>query len=387
VVSDVQAGPSRATREVTIRALVVRIFTSKCVTLRARGHGRGRAPTESGDVVSEVRRDVAIGIRDAVRGGMRFGCGAAFVSLLALSACVEGRPQPPRTVTVARVPRDGEPRTYGTPTMLVWVRDKQGLAWTYQVQPDGKADTRLEGIHIATKRGQWTWVTKTLDVETEPCDLSLGSRHPAQGGTMTRASALGSGDREQVIVDPETGCGGEHCPNEVRHDARPVASLGSYLFVEQSTYAYACGAHGFTNASFVIWDLDQARAVDLVGQVPNRHSLLADAARLFAEDAADRPVFGEGKAEITELLPVVDPSSRSVGFQAQLTVPTCYACGDGLWSSYTRSVRVKTSAPPALASFSELPLQVSVFLSRHPGLALGGWSEGRAAGNGETAAE
>jgi hypothetical protein len=309
--------------------------------------------------VKEDRREVAIGI---------------FV-LLALSACAESRPPPPRTVTVARVPRDGEPRAFGAPTMLVWVRDKQGVAWTYQVQPDGKGDARLEGIHIATDRGRWTWVTKTLDVETEPCDLSLGSRHPAQGGTVTRASVVGSaGTHEQVIVDPDTNCGAEHCPNEVRHDARPVASLGPYLFVEESTYAYACGAHGFTNASFVVWDLDKGRAVDLVGQVPNRDAILAEAGRLFAEDANDRPVFGDGKPDITEILPVVEGSGK-VGFEAQLTAPTCYACGDGLWSSYTRSVRVKARPPAPIAGFTEVPSQVGVFLSHHPGLTLGGWSE------------
>lgn len=369
----------------TKRILSARTFSPKCVTLLSHGHGYG----ESGDVVSEDRRDVAIGIRDAVRGGMRSGCGTAFVSTLVflsagLSACAESRPSPPRTVTVARVPRDGEPRAIGAPTMLVWARDKQGLAWTYQVQPDGKADGRLEGIHIATTRGRWSWVTKTLDVETEPCDLSLGSRHPAQGGTVTRASVVGSGDREQLIVDPETGCGGEHCPNEVRHEARPVASLGPYLFVEQSTYAYACGAHGFTHASFVVWDLDKARKVDLVGQVPNREALFAEAARQMIDDATDRlGIFGDGKADITEILPVVEGSSK-VAFQAQLTVPTCYACGDGLWSSYTRSVRVKAPAPAPLASFTELPTQVSIFLAHHTGLSLGGWSERR---DGETGAE
>lgn len=308
---------------------------------------------------------------------MRFGCAAALLSSFLVTGCADTRREPPRTLTVARLPRDGEPRAFGAPTMLVWARDNQGLAWTYQVQPDGRDDARLEGVHIATKRGQWTWVTKTLDVETEPCDLSLGNRHPAQGGTVTRASVVGSGDREQVIVDPETGCDSEHCPNEVRHEARPIASLGPYLFVEQSTYAYACGAHGFTTASFVIWDLDKGRSVDLVAQLPNRNALLADAARLLAEDSADHPVFGDGKAEITQVLPTLDPTSGKVGFQAQLTVPTCYACSDGLWSSYTRSVRVKAPAPTDLASFGEVPSQVSVFLSRHPGLTLGGWSEGR----------
>jgi hypothetical protein len=91
-------------------------------------------------------------------------------------------------------------------------------------------------------------------------------------------------------------------------------------------------------------------------------------------------VFGDGKADITEILPVVQGSGK-VSFEAQLTVPTCYACGDGLWSSYTRSVRVKAPAPPPVASFTELPSQVWVFLSQHSGLTLGGWSEGR---DGET---
>jgi hypothetical protein len=311
---------------------------------------------------------------------MRFGRAPAFVSLFfTLSACAESRPSPPRTVTVASVPRDGESRASGTPTMLVWARDKQGLAWTYEVQPDGKADARLEGIHIATKRGRWTWVTKTLDVETEPCDLSLGSRQPAQGGTVTRASVVGSaGTHEQVIVDPDTSCDAEHCPNEVRHDARPVASLGPYLFVEQSTYAYACGAHGFTSASFVVWDLDQGRAVDAIGQVPDRDTLLGEAARACADDPADGPVFGDGKPEITEVLPVVEGSgSGAVAFHAQLTVPTCYACGDGLWSSYTRSVRVKAPPPAQMAAFAELPSQVALFLAQHPALSVGGWSDGR----------
>jgi hypothetical protein len=163
----------------------------------------------------------------------------------------------------------------------------------------------------------------------------------------------------------------------VKHDARPVASLGPYLFVEQSTYAYACGAHGFTMASFVVWDIEKARTIDLISQIPNREALFAEAARQLAEEATDgHGTFGDGKAEITEVLPVVEGSGK-VAWQVQLTVPTCYACGDGLWSSYTHSVRVKTPAPAPLASFRELPSQVVMFLSHHPGLTLGGWSEGR----------
>ncbi len=302
---------------------------------------------------------------------MRFGCVVLFG--LTVVGCVEtaGR-QPPHTVTVARVGRDAEPRT-SAPTMLVWARDRQGAAWTYRVEPDGTAETRLEGIHLATKSGEWTWVTQTLDVETEPCDLSLGSRQPAQNGTATRALLVGPGQKEQVVVDPPLGCN-EHCANEVDHEVTPLASLGPYLFLEESQYTYACGAHGSTGVSFLVWDVEHGRPVDVLSTVPRPAELRAEAARRFALDEKELGgPFGDAPPAITELIPVVD--GHRLAFEAQLTIDTCYACSDGAWSSYTRSVRVRTAPPPLLAAHAELPAGVAAFLSRHPELNLGGWSE------------
>lgn len=306
-------------------------------------------------------------------GAMRF----AFVVLASLTAmgCVEstGRPQPPHTVTVARVGREGEPRT-DAPTMFVWGRDRQGAAWTYQVQPDGRSETRLEGIHLSTRAGTFAWVTQTLDVETEPCDLSLGSRHPAQGGTVTRGLLVGPGQKEQVVVDPPSSCN-EHCPNELRHEVHPVASLGPYLFVEESQYAYACGAHGSTTMGFLVWDIEHGRPVDVVSTLPKARELRAQAAARFAADEKELGgPFGEGPPSITEIVPVVE--DHRLGFEAQLTIDTCYACSDGKWSSYTRSVRVRTPPPPLFAQHAELPDTVAAFLARHPDLTLGGFTEG-----------
>lgn len=302
---------------------------------------------------------------------MRFGCVVVFG--LTVVGCVEsaGR-QPPSTVTVARVGREAEPRAHA-PTLLVWARDAHGAAWTYQVQPDGTAETRLEGIHLVTKSGEWTWVTQTLDVETEPCDLSLGSRQPAQHGTATRALLVGPGHKEQVVVDPPLACN-EHCANELRHDVTPLASLGPYLFLAESQYSYACGAHGSTGASFLVWDVERGRPVDVIAGIPRSSELRAEAARRFAADEKELGgPFGDDPPSITELVPVVD--GRRLAFEAQLTIDTCYACSDGAWSSYTRSVRIRTAPPPLLAPHAELPSGVAAFLSRHPDLTLGGWSE------------
>lgn len=309
---------------------------------------------------------------------MRFGC-ACVVVVAASGAVVVGcadwgpRAEAPRTQTVARDPHEGEAGARAAPTMLVWVRDRQGAAWTYQVQPDGTAGTRLEGVHFTAAGSAWTWVTQTLDVETEPCDLSLGARHPAQVGTVTRATIAGASGREQVVVDPPASCD-EHCPNELKHVVQPIATVGPYVFVETSEYTYACGAHGATQTSFLVWDVERGRPVDMVGLLPDPAELRADAARRLAADEQQLGApFGSAPPAITEIVPVVE--GRRLAFDAQLTIDACYACSDGLWSSYTRSVRVRTAPPAVLVPFTTLPASVTTFLGQHPNLSLGGWSE------------
>ena len=77
----------------------------------------------------------------------------------------------------------------------------------------------------------------------------------------------------------------------------------------------------------------------------------------------------ESPPTITEVLPVFD--GHRVAFDAQLTISACYACSDGLWSSYTRSVRLRTPAPPVLAPYGDLPTSVSLFASHHSELTVG----------------
>jgi hypothetical protein len=53
----------------------------------------------------------------------------------------------------------------------------------------------------------------------------------------------------------------------------------------------------------------------------------------------------------------------------------CYACGDGVWSSYTRSVNVPAHTLPERARpYSRAPEVVSAYLDAHPGDKIAGWS-------------
>ena len=50
--------------------------------------------------------------------------------------------------------------------------------------------------------------------------------------------------------------------------------MGSYLFIEESTHSFACGAHGNTSVSFLVWDLTAAHPVDLMAELPDIESII-----------------------------------------------------------------------------------------------------------------
>jgi hypothetical protein len=149
-----------------------------------------------------------------------------------------------------------------------------------------------------------------------------------------------------------------------------VASIGPLVFIEESTYTYACGVHGIVARSFLVWDLDQNRSVDLVAALPKEtvRAAIEAAEPLLADDTSD-PVFGDART-ITEVLPdFASPGGLAPGkpprFMAQVTAGTCYACSDGRWSSYSRSVRVEIAPPPEiLARHTAVPEAVVAFAAR-----------------------
>jgi hypothetical protein len=314
------------------------------------------------------------------------------LSVLILAPGCKQTPPPPRSVSAA--PARGAEVT-APPRLLAWARARGDAgsdgASTFRLREDGEVIEQLPGIRVAASHGpDWRWAPSSVPFATEPCVFRAGDAGAVgdagaggDGGAGGDAGARGQGrllrgafDRDgatQVAIEPAVP---SEPVAEIDQRAEVLASLGPLVFLRERTSTFACGAHGAEEARFLIWDLERGAArAELLPEMPDRAGVLARAAPLLAADAkAFGGPFGDERPRITELVPVLDPSA-GVRFEAQVTRESCYACGDGAWSSYTRSVRVPAEPPPALASVArELPSGVRAFARARPGLELGGWS-------------
>jgi hypothetical protein len=94
-----------------------------------------------------------------------------------------------------------------------------------------------------------------------------------------------------------------------------------------------------------------------------------DDVKLFADEN------GHVDVALTEVVPSFGPGAR-LDVRYQLTAFTCYACGDGAWSSYSKSMRVDARRTPSpLRPWVTPAPGVHAFALAHPELTVGGWSE------------
>lgn len=276
--------------------------------------------------------------------------------------------RPPHT-SAANPSQTKAPAALASPTLLVWAHGKDATrvpATTFRLESNGEVVDRSPGVRIATSRGEWTWTTRREPVATESCDFDTPI--PPQESWVTSATLVGPGGVEQPIVRIKPDAEGA---NELHHQVDLLASLGPLVFVEQTTWSYSCGAHGADAKEFLVWDVERARPLDVLPKIPAADTVIANAQRELDRTSPGGP-FGASTPEITELFPVL--RGDRLHFDAQVTVPSCYACGDGLWSSYTRSVRVAARPPPEIARQAWVPHGVLAFAKAHPDLAVGGWS-------------
>ncbi len=148
----------------------------------------------------------------------------------------------------------------------------------------------------------------------------------------------------------------------------PMAQVGPYLFVHGSLYRYACGAaHGNSGQDFAVIDVRTGQPVQLLSEA-ERAKLYAvqapQAAKLLAQsDALDEEDRAPEKLELTMLAPRV--SGQAVSMTYQFTMPSCYACSDGAWSSYTVSASVEADAvPEALAPHTTISPALASYLAQ-----------------------
>jgi hypothetical protein len=274
-------------------------------------------------------------------------------------------------------------------SILLWTLDPAGARETWTLDGAGDVASHTDGARVAARGGVWLWRQVAEPVPTRPCPSydANGTELPAGGpsdpGAGVRVTLEREGRSERIaLIEPEDGAGAQ----DIQQSADLVASVGPFLFIRESTYAYTCGAHGNVGASARIYDVEHGTDVVMPGDdggLVDSSTIAAASNRarvdlLRKDDFLAAPVTGgELPVELTAIVPTYDRSAAlEVGLQ--FTTDTCYACSDGAWSSYTTSVvEAVTEIPVTLRPWASPPASVLSFVETHPGLNVRGWGRVR----------
>lgn len=165
---------------------------------------------------------------------------------------------------------------------------------------------------------------------------------------------------------------------DINQGAELLGSAGPLVFIKTWTWTYSCGAHGNTLADFVVLDLAQRAPASVLSDSARFDIVARHRETAFTLFKADTTVAAEmpDSLWLTMIVPRLGNAPRA-SFQYQFTGDACYACGDGRWSSYTRSVLLPAgdTLPPVLAAAAEIPAEVrTAFRTLAPDSGAG-WSE------------
>jgi hypothetical protein len=284
----------------------------------------------------------------------------------------------------------------------VWTTARGGARQTWTVDETGAVAARVDEVRVAAGGKVWAWRETPRPIETTACgrydeDGNAASGGPSGGSgsvasaavdaqpapgtgvraTLERVDPAGGGEVVEVIAAASAAASDEGA-QEIDQRVELVATVGPYFFVRDSTYAYTCGAHGNVGVAFTLWDAERQADVG-VGIVdgPMVTEAQAHASSVLAADDDVSAFAEEGELEVdlTAIVPSYDREGHlAVGMQ--FTAPSCYACSDGAWSSYSKSTTLAAPAvPDALRTWTMAPTGVRVFAHAHPELAIGGWSD------------
>lgn len=294
-------------------------------------------------------------------------------SIALASACGGHRPAAAPAVDLAAGPRAAPPEAESDGEVLVWGRRADEPPMTYRLADDGRVLGEERGIVIATSRGELVWREREAEIKLGGCEDAAPTEN-LEPGTVTHAWLAPRDDQaRQVVVDP--GDDGDGAA-ELSHRVELLGSVGPYLFVHETVYVFACGAHGNTSASFKLWDAEAGKEIDLMHHMPNEEALARRAEPLLDEGDMD-PEEARQHEDLPDLVQIFPVYGERGGLRvdAQFARADCYACSDGLWSGYTRSVVVPSEwMPERFAAWSTPPVAVVKFLQSRPGFTLGGWS-------------
>ena len=305
-----------------------------------------------------------------------------FLSTLVLAAalgCGGSRPVPPtvhlqsgaRIAPIDHHADEGE--------VLIWVRNDAGKTKTFRLAAEEPLRVlgEQEGIAIASARGELIWQQQEVEVNLDGCEHFDGSPAIPTKGMITHVNLVKpDGKIEQKVVESPERDGGEI--DDLQHNVTLLGSIGPYIFVHESSYMYACGAHGLTTAGAFVWDIESGKAIDLLGEVPAKEQLSEQARAMLDEgepDPTGQPSDETEKPEPTQIAPMYGDKG-ALNLEVQFTRWACYMCGDGQWGSYTRSASVPAGwTPPRMKAWASPPVVVKEFLETHRDWQLGGWSK------------
>jgi hypothetical protein len=254
---------------------------------------------------------------------------------------------------------------------LVWtVADEGALPSTYALDDDGAVVSHRGGIHIWASGTEWAFDVSVEPIATQACEGDAEQPPQESRGVRVRLVPSVASRVPIEIVSPAA----SDQSNQVDQSARVLASIGPYVFIEESTYSYTCGAHGNVGVSFAVWNVEDGRPIDLLSDLPDRQHLLA-LGRQAIDARPDIVDFSrpDDPPTVTELLPRLGPHGQ-LEASALVTVASCYACSDGGWSSYTVSTPVPAELPWRLRGMGPPPRAAVLFADAHPKLTIGGYS-------------
>ncbi len=269
-----------------------------------------------------------------------------------------------------RAPRVGD--------VLVWFEGASDLETWRLDGESGHVVGRQRGMHVAVGHRTWTPKIEEKHSPLPSCERILrdqgaepgsgGADGPGEEATLTRLSFVAEDDRQQLT-------GFETAESEVGRFAQSVeltGSVGPFVFFKTHTEVDRCGAHGNLAVVSGAWDLATQAEVDWSAELGPEEDVKRAARLELGEDVFEDDDDGP---TLTALVPRA-PLRGALELGRQMTMSACYACSDGLSSSYTRSAVVYRSdkLPRALAPWAEIPSVLRAFQSKHRGVITRGFS-------------
>ncbi|MEZ4224633.1 MAG: hypothetical protein R3B13_27025 [Polyangiaceae bacterium] len=293
-----------------------------------------------------------------------------FCACLSLIACSRAAPSstPRAAVDVASAKQESNGAAQGEPGArgyLAWGYHKEQLVsrW-YSLERGHVVEAgSAPAVMIADGDTVWRIDHQETKLELPSCAVILGTTGPDDSkgeGTLTQvwAQELG-GARRHMLVSAERPEGA----TEYQHSVRMLGSVGTLLFLEESEYDYSCGAHGGTSKGFVAADVKSGFNTDVL--TPTERSKIDRAEGVLARRwFLGEGVFPEDDGDGVELVRLVPHYVRgALTVDALFAAPTCYACSDGEWSSYTTTKSIELAVIPArLREGSRLPASLQAEL-------------------------